>query len=370
MGKQEAAWIGAGLPGSVVTAHAACYTSRMSPTASSLHKRAHGQFFTEGNPFVFTPFRRWFSTIPAVEEATVLEPFAGGNHLVRLMRQAGFVQPWSCFDIDPPAPQAFGVSVFAQDTLRAFPEGFEIVITNPPYLARNSAARRGIAYPATEWDDLYKLALSKALACTPYVAAIIPESFIVSGQFRDRLHATVSLTSPMFADTQCPVCLALFVPADQKNGSIDFQLWDGDDYLGNYEHFAQVLAPVPPRHANAWKFNDPQGTIGLRGVDGTRHASVCFVAGASIDPHAIKPSSRAISRISGLPEGVDADRFIAHANRALTAYRQSTHDALMTPFKGLRSDGKYRRRLDFAAARNLLDHCLLEYQSANQVDTD
>lgn len=331
------------------------------PDTPSSHKRTHGQFFTAGNPFVFLPFRRWFRAIPGVEEATVLEPFAGANHLVRLMREAGFVQPWACFDIDPPSAPIQGTEVVARDTLRDFPQGFQVVITNPPYLARNSAARRRLPYPDTAFDDLYKLGLSKALAAAPYVAAIIPESFIVSGEFRDRLHATVSLTSPMFTDTQCPVCLALFVPEGQKNGSCDFEMWDEDNFLGNYDTFASVLSPVPIHHAAAWKFNDPEGTIGLRGVDDTKRASICFVPGECVDPSTVKSTSRAISRISGLPAGIDPKQFVACVNQALEAYRANTHDALMTPFKGLRSDGKYRRRLDFAAARNLLDHCLLQW---------
>lgn len=324
--------------------------------APSPHKRAHGQFFTQGNPFVFPAFTKWFASIPESERETVLEPFAGANHIVRLMSEAGFAPQWSCFDIDPPHRSAHGVKVSKRNTLARFPRGFKVAITNPPYLARNSAVRRGLPFPRTEFDDLYKHALKVMLDHTPHVAAIIPESFVVSGEFVDRLQATVSLTSRMFQDTDHPVCLALFVPAKSKQDPADFDLWDEAIYLGRYLQFQSILAPVDESDRAPWKFNDPNGSIGLRGIDGTKTASIRFVRGSSIDPAAIKHSSRAVSRISGLPKGVNLDAFIANLNTALGHYRANTHDTLMTSFKGLRADGKYRRRLDFAAARNLMDH--------------
>lgn len=317
------------------------------------HKRAHGQFFTHGNPFVHAPFRQWFESIPGVADKVLLEPFAGANHIVRLMREAGYEQPWKCFDIDPPAPRAEGVPISRKDTLASFPKGFEVVVTNPPYLARNSARRRGIGFPDTRHDDLYKHALAITLDNVGHVAAIIPESFVVSDEFRDRLHATISLTSRMFSDTDCPVCLALFVPSKQGT---DFQIWDGGQLLGLHSEFSAILGPASRRHS--WRFNDPRGSLGLRGVDDGKTASIRFVRGETIDPSLVKHTSRSITRIGGLPESIDLDRFIAKANAALLDYRARTHDALMTPFKGLRADGKYRRRLDFTAARNLLDHTL------------
>ena len=42
------------------------------------------------------------------------------------------------------------------------------------------------------------------------------------------------------------------------------------------------------------------------------------------------------------------------ANELLATYREKTQDVFMTSFKGLRADGKYRRRLDFKTARAIL----------------
>lgn len=329
----------------------------------SNHKRTHGQYFTVGNPFVLPAFRNWFQATPALSSPhpTLLEPFAGANNIVRLMREAGYDYSWACYDIDPPAPSSEGFTVHRQDTLANFPSGFDIVITNPPYLARNSAVRRGLPYPQTRYDDLYKHALDITLSHTPWVAAIIPESFITSRLFHDRLAAVISLTSQMFDDTEHPVCLALFSPA-QVLSSTDFELYDQDNFLGMYKSLSSVLRPVPSG-AVAWKFNDPQGVIGLNGVDNNKRASILFVPGSSIPSSSIKHSSRAKTRISGIPSDIDPAELIECANDLLAQYRVRTHDMMMTSFKGLRSDGRYRRRLDFAAARNLLDHAVAQLRS-------
>lgn len=337
----------------------------------SNHKRAHGQFFTVGNPFVLDPFRAWFEAIPGVAASlkkgaktrpTLLEPFAGANNIVKLLSQAGYIYPWACFDIDPPQAQAEGFPVQQRDTLASFPSGYEVVLTNPPYLARNSAVRRGLAYPDTQYDDLYKHALAITLANVPHVAAIIPESFITAGIFHDRLACVISLTCPMFDDTEHPVCLALFSPVDRLQ-SCDFQLYDENTILGSYKDLASVLLPVQSG-AVRWKFNDPQGSIGLRGVDNNKSASICFIPGAEIPSKDIKHSSRANTRISGLPSDISAATLIDKANELLEHYRTRTHDMMMTSFKGLRADGRYRRRLDFAAARNLLDHAVAQLRQS------
>lgn len=344
----------------------------------SNHKRTHGQFFTVGNPFVLAPFRAWFEAIPShlstsgankgkgkgkgkSRALTLLEPFAGANNIIRLMSQAGYDYPWACFDIDPPAPVSEGFAVQKLDTLAAFPQGYTVAITNPPYLARNSAVRRKLPYPLTQYDDLYKHALAMTLDNTPFVAAIIPESFITAGLFHDRLHCVISLTCPMFDDTEHPVCLALFSPSEVL-GSTDFSMYDEDTFLGKYKELSSVLLPVE-HGAVAWKFNDPNGSVGLRGVDSNKSASICFIPGSDIPPSEVKHSSRANTRISGLPPHICPQQLIATANELLKDYRARTHDMMMTSFKGLRADGRYRRRLDFAAARNLLDHAVARLSS-------
>ena len=50
--------------------------------------------------------------------------------------------------------------------------------------------------------------------------------------------------------------------------------------------------------------------------------------------------------------------FEKELNKRLKKLRRETEDVFMTSFKGLRSDGKYRRRLDFKLAKDLISDCL------------
>ena len=42
-------------------------------------------------------------------------------------------------------------------------------------------------------------------------------------------------------------------------------------------------------------------------------------------------------------------------NTRLKTIREKTHDVFLTAFKGIRRDGHYRRRLDWALARAIVD---------------
>ena len=320
----------------------------------SSHQRAHGQFYTRANPFVLRPFKRWLAKAARGPQDTVLEPFAGAGHIPELLREAGFKLPWACFDIDPPGQlaSAHAWPVEVRDTLSDFPQGFRLAITNPPYLARNSASRRGLPYPDTAFDDLYKHALAVSLAQVDYLAAIIPESFLTAGVFLDRLDAVISLPWPMFDDTEHPVCLALFNP---PGAPAPARAYSGNQSLGPLSRLRAALPQVASHMARPWRFNDPRGSIGLVAIDDHRGPSIAFVPGRKIPASQVKPSSRALTRIAGLPKGLAATDVIAQANAQLAHLRATTHDLVLTPFKGLRADGRYRRRLDFSTARGLLD---------------
>jgi hypothetical protein len=54
-----------------------------------------------------------------------------------------------------------------------------------------------------------------------------------------------------------------------------------------------------------------------------------------------------------------ADLVINQANIILDEYRKETHDVFLTSFKGLRSDGAYRRRLDWDTASRILGTALV-----------
>lgn len=315
-------------------------------------RKQKGAFFTDKNPFTHPLFKEWMKLLPTT---TFLEPFAGSNNILTLMNKAGFSPKWKCYDIAPPKsnnmPQ---YKVVKRDCLKNFPTGYKISITNPPYLAKSSATRQKLVYPTTLYDDLYKFCLDKMLHNCDYIAAIIPESFVTSNLFHDRLYGIISLNIKISYFTNCPVCLALFVPNKAHN---DFVLYSGDAINGTYNNLKKYVLNGFKK-GNDWTFNVPNGNIGVKCVDGTTGASIYFCRGELINPSKIKPSSRTFTRVSGLPSNISLEDFINKCNTILNQYRKNTKDIFLTSFKGLRKDGKYRRRIDFNTIRKIMNEAL------------
>ena len=319
-------------------------------------KRASGRYYTRGNPFQLEPFQTW-AKASDLEQQAALEPFAGAKDIPQLIDAANLQCPdWALFDIEPSA-----AGVVQRDTLADFPKGFDVCITNPPWLARNSATRRGLPFPElTRHDDLYKYALEQCLTHCGWVAAIIPEAFIRSGLFLERLHDFISLvpqtqgkteaknntrdTSYMFDDTEHPVGLALFAP----HSTSDVKVWRNNQLLGGINELRRHL-PQPSSNRSI-VFNAPNGNLGLIAIDNTVSASIRFCPPEELKDYPIRVHCRSITKI-GVPWDVDIDML----NARLGTIREKTHDVFLTAFKGIRRDGHYRRRLDWALSRAIVD---------------
>jgi len=311
--------------------------------SGSQEKRRIGAFYTTGNPFWHAPFHTWLADVDL--SRPLLEPFAGSGQIPRLMAEAGMSMSWELFDIDQ------GISdVDHRDSLTHFPVGFDAVITNPPYLSFHFAKRKGLAPDKNYfrgYASLYQLAIDQALRHCRHVAMIIPESFITSGLFRDRLQSVISLPYRMFDDTEMPTCLALWGPDRQHS----FEVWRGDQPLGTFAELSSGLPMTPC--ASRIVFNVPTGKIGLRAIDNTRSPSIAFCPAEEIPVEKIKHSARLVSRIQ-IETSVSVDSIIEKANHLIDEWRVRTQDVLLTAFKGHRVDGAFRRRLDFNNARKLL----------------
>ncbi len=319
-------------------------------------KRANGRYYTCGNPFQFEVFSRW-AIDSNLEQEIILEPFAGAKNIPQLINSTHLkCQDWEYFDIEPGAE-----GITRRDTLTDFPEGFNVCITNPPWLARNSATRRGLPYPKeTHHDDLYKYAIEKCLAHCQWIAAIIPEAYIRSGLFTQRLCDFISIVpqtihitnerkskrekSNMFTDTEHPVGLALFTP----DITPDVNVWRNNQLLGKLSELRRHV-PISSRNRRI-VFNEPKGNLGLIAIDNTVSASIRFCPPAELGEYKVRHQGRSITKI-GVPWRVD----IKTLNSRLTSIREKTHDVFLTAFKGLRRDGHYRRRLDWALARAIID---------------
>lgn len=306
-----------------------------------------GQFFTAGHdPFDHPAFHAWAAQA-RLDTVTVLEPFAGANHLIDWLQGHGWAKAFAAFDIEPRHPL-----VQARNTLARFPKGFEACVTNPPFLATYAAKRRGWKVQAGGYDDLYKRCLERCLANVPYLAAIVPASFATCGLFHDRLQTLVLMNDRYFEGTTVPVLLALWGP---QPGGESFTVYDGDVCVGQWDALQQH-SPTP-RHTTPVVFNAVNGQLDLIAIDHDKGPSIRFApAGSLLDDAAITSASRLHTRVllPDAPVDLDVAAYAQRLNRALARYRRDTHDVLMTPFKGLRKDGRYRRRLDYATARALV----------------
>lgn len=324
------------------------------------NKRELGQYYTIENPFNHPLFHEWMAFVD--KDNQILEPFAGANNILKLVEESGYDLNWSCYDISPSDNPVYECDITKQDTIENFPSGYETCITNPPYLGKSSASRRHIDYPWEE-DDLYKVCMNLILDNCNYAALIIPESFITSDihhktENTKRLWGVVSLTNKMFNDTNCPVCLAMFTP----EGTDNVQVYSNSSFLGTLAELQNVDI-TGYTTSNQWIFNDKNGNIGVKTVDSQTEPDCKFFHGEEIDPSLIKISSRAFSRISGLPSEIDRDEFIHECNRILNEYREQTKDVMLTSFKGLRKDGKYRRRLDFKTVKCIMNKALINLEN-------
>lgn len=324
----------------------------MSASAVDLRRVEHGQFYTAVSPFGHPAFLDWFDRIPS--DAVLLEPYAGANHIVE---QVAAVRPgrrWVSYDIAPAHP-----AVAVRDTIADFPAGYDAVVTNPPYLAKNSATRQGLHAAAARmggYDNLYKRCVADCLAAAGWAAAIIPEQFLTTGLWQTRLCAVVSLPARMFDDTDQPVCVAMWQPTP----AADCLVWHGRQRLGSLAALLRY-APQLPSDAPTVRFNQRDGQLGLRAADGTQTASIRFVPAADIPVSAVKPSARFLVRIrvEGLDDA-DVPAVLTAANRLLSAWREASSDVGMTAFRGVRADGRFRRRLSFADARALIAAAVAE----------
>ena len=325
------------------TTQAVCPLSR-SDGPFNHTKRQHGRYHTIANPFCHPAFADWAAACQLVK-GRVLEPFAGENSLIIHLQKMGLARYFTAFDIAPAGPE-----VVCRDTLADFPAGFDICITNPPWLAKNSASVRGLPFVQTDHDDLYKLALELCLTHCQWVAALVPESFIRSGLFHDRLTDFVSIRQRLFAETAHPVGLALFGPPNRQQPP-DFRLWSGDQFLGNWQDLCTSWLPDITENGAAMTFNDPAGNLGLIAFDNVREASIRFCEVEEIADYAIKQTSRFITRIR-TPHAPPIEAL----NSWLAEFRDQTGDVFLSGYRGLRKDGRYRRRMDWQLARRVVSH--------------
>lgn len=330
--------------------HSRKYSGKHAP------KRTNGVYYTTRNPFELKPFKDW-ARIIKLKELEVLEPFAGENHIIAWLENK--CKSHKSFDIKPKSDD-----IEQQDTLKDFPQDFKVCITNPPWLTNYSAKRHGLKFPKIKYDNIYKGALELALNNCDYVGFIIPGTFLTwvlrTSWFTKRLYSVIFINSKLFTETDNPVCLALFTKEEVK----DTMVYNDETPLGTLKKLKSHMPPsVKPGRKIV--FNSDEGNLGLICIDNTKEESIRFCPSSeikrkneksgAIEARKMKISDRLLTKIK-----VDkkiTEREIEILNTELKKVRKNTRDVFFAPFKGLRKDGKYRRRVDFIFVRNLINSC-------------
>lgn len=310
-------------------------------------KRTRGEYYTNGNPFKLEPFLDWSSQVDLPNQV-ILEPYAGANNIIKSLQDIGLCNEFRSFDICPR-----DATVERRNTIENFPSKYKICVTNPPWLARNSATRRGLSFPQTEYDDLYKHCLRLCLEYCSAVAALVPASFFNFlffrerlSIFRERLQTYVLLhDNNLFVETDNPVCLALFGARSSK----EVRVYYDNEYVGELTLLEKKI-PVPVSQKDV-RFNDVNGTLGFVSFDNTVEPSIRFCLADEIAKYPVKESARFFSRI----HVANDDYSVEQLNSEVESFRNETRDLFLTPFKGIRKDGEYRRRMSFALAKDFIN---------------
>lgn len=312
-------------------------------------KTSTGSFFTKRDVWLTKPVQN-FLEIATKNNKNILDPYVGDGHLLDVCLET-FNTSVAGFDIRPTRYEL-------NDSLIKIPNPkMAVIVTNPPYLAKYSAKRKGVfkdvqKYFESGLEDLYQLALQKCLESSTYTVAIIPETFLNSNFSKKYLSLACILEENPFEDTETPVCVACFDTS--KSGSGD--LYIGDLFCGTYETIFAYRELVA-RDKNV-EFNISTGRIALKAVDGSAPEDRIRFENAKNFKYSrenIKVSSRLLTYLEVSHVGdSEIDGFIAECNKNLEKLRSDTFDLILSPFKGNNKVGRRRRRLDYSLARVII----------------
>ena len=324
------------------------------------HKTSKGQFNTTGASWLLPQVAEF---ITATCASHVLDPFAGKGDLLATVAEILPNIKQSGYDIDPDLNKGWKYN----DSLKEIVSPpSALILTNPPYLAKYSAKRKGVLdqvdhyYQENGDDDLYQVALRKCMAANRHVIAIVPETLINSGFPLDNFRHISIVLADIFDDTEQPVVVAC-IDTDWRNGPIIFE---DDKELGHLNELRSHR--LTPSGAHLVRFNVVGGQIGFRAVDMPNPSKpIEFMPALDLGyaESGIKVSSRLVTYVM-----VDAQLnsviplICDEANSELARIRAKTQDVILSPFKGNGKNGRRRRRLDYDLARAILEKAISRFE--------
>jgi hypothetical protein len=312
-----------------------------------MEKRNLGQYFTKKQHWLKPHIKNFILSSKCKK---MIDPFAGEGDLLRVGKELGFKETIG-LDIDPKLGWTLNDSL---DKVPKHEDG--IVLTNPPYLSKNSARKRRLeAYKYflnNDFQDLYQVAIDRVLRSVDCAVFIVPETFLRSSLFTEHLCSLTVIEEDLFDDTECPVCVCCF----KKNFKKPYSIFKNGCFVFDSTEAESILKEFDSNMNVSINFNAKNGNLGLRGVDGTKNEdkiNFCLPEELNYDSSRIKISSRAIT-ILNVDLNID-ETFLLVSNFVLNQYRNKTHDVFLAPFKNNNKDGIRRRRLDFQLARKIIN---------------
>ena len=349
-------------------------------------KRELGQYFTKDEVWLRPHIKEHIISLMEKYKLCV-DPFAGDGHLLNIAKVFGYETVGHDIDADICKKNGWGVPNDSLMNVIRHKDAF--VLTNPPYLAKNSAKRMKSemvsyfqpgAIPGIEiemlgvLDDLFKFAIEKVLQTYSESIWIVPESGIQDlddlNHWMKDLHSVTILEQNPFDDTEHPVCVMIFSRSNPKQ-----EIWKNDELLGKYVDIKSVHDKFSKGSSRStpMKFNSAGGSLGFRAVDGTREDGsmrIKFCRGEELGypRENIKVSSRHLTYIEIELEGHTLDATIDEANRTIDEYREATHDVFLTAFMGNTKTGERRRRLDYKLARRIFNKAYAKFDTRPTLD--
>jgi len=300
--------------------------------------------YTESNAWLTPPVRKFIAQSRATH---AVDPFAGTGNLLQHIKPLGLAT--AGFEIDPALCDAYGWT--RNDSIASIPDHPDhvICITNPPFVHRTHAPRRGIFISFGTAPDYYILALRRCLTAFRYVVAIIPERFLTidfsqSVGHRLRLIDVIE-TDDLFTDTQFPVCVACWGPGHPR----EIAVYKNGIYIKTRH---DIMAAIPTEIVDGIKVKAWDGQLGLVSYDsGMIYDPMRFCSPGRVMNSTYRPRVRVSTKI-------DPTLLIRECNAVLRQLRFDTADLALHPFQKTHA-GVRRRRLLTQMTRRIVSRAIL-----------
>lgn len=286
-----------------------------------------GKFYTKDN---FWMLRK---VMELINSEIIIDPFAGEGDLLKHFNNV------IGYDIDK------SLKWRVNNSLKSIPyHKNAFIVTNPPYLSKSSASRKGIYQNNFgNHDNLYKQSLDVMIKSKIPGIAIVPESFIHSSFKMDYIHKIFILIPNPFKDTDVPVCIVYF---DGNYSTNDVEIFINNKYKGKLYESKKILNQTLTEKNNAKiSFTNCESYITFNSFDSTTGPGIKFVKNKNFKQSS---QSRLVNAVY-IDSAVDVNILNNKIN-----YIRENFEFLIPPFNGNRNDGLRRRRMTFAMAKQII----------------